>query len=260
MTLPFETYYINMKKDKTKNDHIINTLNKTNLKYKRFEGIPGSQCKDTDYYKKKTNLFCKLFSTDKIIGCGLTHIKLIEDIYHKNNTPYAFIIEDDILLLKDKNFDYNYEINKIINYYNLTNPKWELIKLHSFHLGLGSTAAYIVNRKGMEKIVNTKLNYHIDIQFNNFLNVIIHENLFSTKDIYTDYEDIFQNYFIENNQKIGFYLNSHAIKLLNINLKFIHIIIYLIFLVTLRGFKHTKKISQVGSFLFFILFIKCIFG
>ena len=99
MTLPFETYYINMKKDKSRNDHTINTLNQTNLNYKRFEAIDGSQCKDTDYYKKKTNLFCKLFSTDKMIGCGLSHIKLIEDIYHKNNTPYALIFEDDILLL-----------------------------------------------------------------------------------------------------------------------------------------------------------------
>uniref|UniRef100_A0AB39JBE8 Uncharacterized protein n=1 Tax=Florenciella sp. virus SA2 TaxID=3240092 RepID=A0AB39JBE8_9VIRU len=162
--------------------------------------------------------------------------------------------------VKDKNFDYNYEINKIINYYNLTNPKWDLIKLHSFHLGLASSAAYIVNRKCMEKIVNSKLNYHVDVQFNNFLNIIIHENLFCTKDIYTDYKNNFENYFIENNQKIGFYLNSHIIKVLNMNLKFIHIFLLLVFFMILTIFEYTKYISHIGFTVFFVLFMKCILG
>uniref|UniRef100_A0AB39JBA5 Glycosyl transferase family 25 domain-containing protein n=1 Tax=Florenciella sp. virus SA2 TaxID=3240092 RepID=A0AB39JBA5_9VIRU len=65
MTLPFETYYINMKKDKSRNDHTINTLNQTNLNYKRFEAIDGSQCKDTDYYKKKQIFFVNYFRQTK---------------------------------------------------------------------------------------------------------------------------------------------------------------------------------------------------
>ena len=187
----------------------------------------------------------------------MSHIKLNEEIYHKNKTPYALILEDDILLLKDKNFDYNLEINKIINYYNLTSPKWDIIKLHSFFFGMGSAAAYIVNRKSMEKISKTKLNYHIDIQYNNFLNIIFHDNLFITKDIYTKYKTNIENLFLEDNQKIGFYLHSDALKLLNKSLRYIDIYISIVFLLFLRFFEITKTIAFVGLIIFFIIFLKC---
>ena len=60
----------------------------------------------------------------------------------------------------------------------------------------------------------------LDTNIDNYLNIIIHDDLFFTKDVYTDYKNSIENYFIEYNQKLGFYFNSHAIKLFNKNLGF----------------------------------------
>ena len=49
--MKIKTYYINLNKDKKRNEEIINELNKTNLNYERFSGIDGS-------------------TIDKMIGCA----------------------------------------------------------------------------------------------------------------------------------------------------------------------------------------------
>ena len=257
----FETYYINLKNDKTRNKDMIKTLNKTNLKYKRFDGIDIVQYKkqNINNYMNETNLFCKLFSTNKIAGCGLSHIKLNQHLDKKSKHRYALILEDDIVLIpKNKFLNYKYEINKIINYYTLTNPKWDIIKLHSFCKGLGSCAAYIVSKNGMKKISNITLNYHIDIQFNNLLNIIIHENLFHTKDIEINYKNTIENYFIDN-QKIGFYLNSHAYKLFDKNIKYIHFCIINLLVILLIFSKKFKKIGHILVIINILIIIKSIY-
>jgi GR25 family glycosyltransferase involved in LPS biosynthesis len=108
--------------------------------------------------------------TDTINACTSSHLKAIHTAYH-NNEQIAIIAEDDIIILKD------------IDWYYLSSlapDDWDILQLHTIGV-LGSTksfnriyqykhsnslwiktnsnissaAFYIVNRKGMKKILET---------------------------------------------------------------------------------------------------------
>lgn len=239
--MKIKTYYINLDKDKKRNEEIINELNKTNLNYERFSGIDGKLVDKKELVEKKIiSTFCETICTDKTIGCGISHILLYKHIkqYDKNN--YAIILEDDIQVINPE-LNYTKEIKKIIKTYNKQNPNWEIIRLHSFGFGIGSNAAIILNLNYIEQFSNTILHYHIDIQQYLANNIIDLNILFNTKDYLIDYSIPFYNIFFDN-QKIGFYMNNHILKIFEKIIYVYHIILFFIIVFIFSCKNKFKKI------------------
>ena len=225
--MKIKTYYINLNKDKKRNEEIINELNKTNLNYERFSGIDGSTIDKKEFVEKKIiSPFCQIICTDKMIGCGISHILLYKHIKQHDKNKYAIILEDDIEVINPE-LNYTKEIKKIIKTYNKQTPNWKIIRLHSMGFGMGSTAAYIINLKYINQFSNSILHYHIDTQQYLENKIISLNTLFNTKDYLIDYSIPFYNIFFDN-QKIGFYMNVHSFKLFNKNICSYHVVLFLL--------------------------------
>ena len=128
----------------------------------------GVDAKMDDHLKYLDNLtpYCKNFCPTGVIGCGLSHILLAKKLY-ENGTELAIILEDDAYPIIS---NLNVEIEKVISE---TPSNWDIIKLHcdfcklnvsTTNIFQGSTAAYIINKSGLEKLSNLKLYNHLEIQ------------------------------------------------------------------------------------------------
>lgn len=194
----FNTYVINLEQDKLKYEKIKKNLNDNNIVPKRFNAIYGKNVK-SEYDDYLTN-YCKYTCPKSVIGCGLSHILLSKYLLNNDTNEYALVLEDDAIVnhnnIKDK-------INNILNH----SPKnWEIIILYCQGYCKyydkknlvkddkfikttyqGSFAAYLINKKGQEKLSKIKLNGHIDNQilFSNKIN----SYSFSKKIFKTDESD-----------------------------------------------------------------------
>lgn len=124
------------------------------------------------------------------IGISLAHINVWKKIRKSNLkrnkaeiNDFSIILEDDALLNIDDN-EFNNEINKIINNYD-----YDIYKIHSdFNNGFTSMAAYIINNKSIDKIINNHkiILGHLDfdlylLKLLNKIKLLTHkENLFVT--------------------------------------------------------------------------------
>lgn len=233
-----KTYYINMDKDIQRNQDTIKELNKTNLSYGRFPGIDGRHV-DKDKCRKEGSLssFASYCFTNKMIGCGLSHIMLYKYIQSHQKQPidYALILEDDIKVTQP-HLDYSKEINAIIAQHNITHPHWQIIRLHSMGFDLGSTAAYIISTKHIEYLANMRLLYHADIQQFFQYNIVHLHTLFDTKDHETHYKNPLLNICVQH-QKVGFYLYQHVGCLFHYVVYFYHVV----YCIVLLFFYHITK-------------------
>ena len=97
-----ECYYINLKKDTSRNRDDIKQLSKINdIHINRFEAIDGkSIMENLDKYNENLSSFIKILGTPKIIGCGLSHIILAKQILKNNDNKnnYYLICEDDVII------------------------------------------------------------------------------------------------------------------------------------------------------------------
>lgn len=131
----------------------------------RFSGVDSKKGEHLEYSEYLTDT-CRDLCPNGVIGCGLSHILLAKKLYEKGS-QLVLILEDDAYPLVT---DLNLEIKKIIE----ETPKdWDIIKLHcdfcknnSNDPTGGSTAAYLINKSGLKKLSNMKLNWHIDLQWN----------------------------------------------------------------------------------------------
>jgi len=152
-------YYINLKRSVARNEKMIETFNKYNIKnYIRIEAVDGTILDLTTILNYNKNI------TKYEVACSLSHIKAIDKAYN-DNCDYAIIMEDDC------NFEYlKYKKIPIIDLFNEISD-CELLQLaiicrqdHNLNIVKtmdkykkgyrNSTAAYIINKKGMEKIIN----------------------------------------------------------------------------------------------------------
>ena len=167
--MKFNTYVINLQKDNQKWTEIQNNFKNTNIQLTRFDAFLGKKLtKQQQLIKnKKVTKLCKLTCSDGIIGCGLSHIELAKMIFEKDENQFALVLEDDVIP-KVNNLK-----QKIINLAKNAPKNWDLIKIHNvgfcrkFNNPIwmcGSTAGYLLSKKGAKKLSNLKLNYHIDIQ------------------------------------------------------------------------------------------------
>lgn len=230
--IAFSTYYINLPSDIERNASVIEELEKTNLKYNRYEGTYGKNAKKClSEYNDRSTKMGQIICTPKTFGVGISHISLNKYILENDDCQYALILEDDIIAT-EPGTDYNSRISEIITLYNNVRPDWDIIRLHSFFVGLGSCAAYVVNRKSMDKISKLKLEYHIDIQMNKEFNIVHTNELFTTKDILIHYNFKPFNYYLDN-QKVGFYFHNHALNILGNDVKFLHILLFYLLVIYL---------------------------
>jgi hypothetical protein len=147
-------------------------LEKAGIYPKLVKGVNGKKDEHVKY-ADRIDPFCLKTCPKSMIGCGLSHILLCEQIY-KSGIPMALILEDDAYPIEG--IDMSHEITKVLNE---VPDDWEVIKLHcdafckygsnsSKGLDLfpvtGSTAAYIVNNKSAKKISEFKVQEHIDKQ------------------------------------------------------------------------------------------------
>ena len=261
MSSSFNAYYINLINDSKRKKQTLEQLEKTNLNFKRFEAIDGNTIDKHDLITKGIiSKLCKCICTNKTIGCGVSHIMLYKYIEEHDKNDFSLILEDDIIVTEPLK-DYNKEIYKIVNYYNTINPSWHIIRLHSILHNTSSNAAYLINHKFIHKLSNTILQYHIDIQQYIYNNVVHLNTLFDTRDKEINYDCLAYNIFYDN-QKIGFYMNTHICRFMGENITIYKSLLflsmwYLLFL--LNNVVSSKIILVLAyiSFSTYFLNLKC---
>lgn len=166
--MKYNTYVINLKKDIERYNNLSKLLKNVNIDFTRFDAIDGKNV--LNEYDKHINLKFKHFIPKSVLGCMLSHAVLSEYIYKNDENDYALILEDDIIP--------NFKDKRIIDKEISKAPKdWDIILL--FCQGLcdynkntnklgdnngGSTAAYIINKKGLYKQSTYKYSSHVDMQ------------------------------------------------------------------------------------------------
>ena len=265
----FNTYVINLKKD-IQNFYILQKkLNDINISANRFDAIYGKEISDFSKYDKYISEYSKYFSPRGLVGCGLSHYSLLDQIhkdYLKNKeTEYTLILEDDVTpLIKDKK-----DIEDII----ISIPKdCDILLLHYMCIGrncitnddefkriikpsiTGSAASYLVKNSSIPKLLNKKIYFHIDIVWYNsiLINSYLYHKILFNPDNTHSYNS--NNSFINamkfldivkfNNMTLNNVLNFKIfrIPLLNAELSIFEIIILIIVLLIL--FNMMKKLKK----------------
>ena len=92
----FPSFVINLDSQPERYQQFKERFSQTDLKdIKRITGCDGKQ----NRYNPIVNPYAQPFLTDKMIGCGLAHIKLAKRIVDLNS-PFALVFEDDVVPLR----------------------------------------------------------------------------------------------------------------------------------------------------------------
>jgi GR25 family glycosyltransferase involved in LPS biosynthesis len=171
----FNTYVINLKQDTGKLNIITKNLEKIGITPIIFEGIDGSKTISEDN-KLMVSKGCQYFCPNSAVGIGLSHILLAKKFLATDTNDYCLILEDDAKPVYDNTIEM---INETLEDFP---SDWEVIKLYcqgpcnydnsskiSPDSIAGSTCAYLISRKGAEKLAGMKVKWHIDSQFNDFI-------------------------------------------------------------------------------------------
>jgi hypothetical protein len=183
----FDVYVINLDKDVERLKQIKKHLDQTN--FKRIPGVYGEQ----EIFVNNPDIFytSKYFVPKSALGCTLSHRLAMKTFLKESDKPFVVILEDDAEPTTTVYMD------KIEESIRNAPPDWDIIKLdYAPSINSGSynkiptllTTAYIVNKKGAEKLLNRKMYYHFDI-----------EKWFFGLTIYNNPEIIFKQVWDENN-------------------------------------------------------------
>lgn len=169
---PINMYYINMDKSIERKSRFLDRMQKfNNYNIIRIKAITPE---DLHNYKINIPWYCNVMH-NKEKACLLSHIKAIQTSYN-NNDNYSLIVEDDLIINKNINWEY---------FISVLPDDWEIIQLYYFKLPFSnnsqfktlqknnfliktenillSAAAYLINRKGMEKILKNINNNEINL-------------------------------------------------------------------------------------------------
>lgn len=223
-----EVFVINLNR---RRDRIEKFVKNYPIKYTLFEAVDGKKL-------KPTALLQKIFENNKynmnrgVIGCSLSHIKLLIKLVNSDKKAYL-ILEDDITFT-DK---FNDKFNAIIG--NMNQHNWDLIylghhltsdnrkdgwqnsskiridkcdKKSSLRNSLGGNFGYLISKSGAEKIleyINTNgIETEIDNVFQNcsdelnvfyiyphlvFTKSILYNNLIVDSDVHRDFVSLYKD-------------------------------------------------------------------
>ena len=96
-----QVYVINMDKDVERMKKFDEQMVHNRIRYKRISAIKGTYIKENKHMTE----FCKIYCTDGIKGCALSH-RLIWDDMVKNNYSRVCVFEDDALLTETFRADF----------------------------------------------------------------------------------------------------------------------------------------------------------
>jgi hypothetical protein len=239
-------FIINIEKNINKINNIIEKINDNpNINLMKVNPI-FIEKKYKNIYFYCYHKLCDIFCNFKSNCYGITHIKLIENIYKNYNNDYTLIFENNIIPI-DNNL-YNH-IQKIIS---ICPNNWDIIKLyHTDNYNYNSkfnifkkinkleifekinnnniTNAYLINKKGKKKILEYK--------FKNNKNKKLKLN------IYKSPTSIFEINKQTNKQTIYEYIHEYIYNIINLyffDILFILLIILLIFM-TFYNYQLFKK-------------------
>ena len=155
-------YWINLERSEERRKNMELMLQRFSQKHIRINAVDGKNLPDNEIFGKFKNLHPKCSKVE--YACSLSHLNAIQEF---NNSDYdvALILEDDMTLEFEKYWD------KSIENIVLDAPKdWDIIMLtyigwinlnnlytenHINGIEMWSTGAYIINKKGGEKLYDT---------------------------------------------------------------------------------------------------------
>lgn len=149
-----------------------------------------------DVLERHVSSVCSTFCTNGMIGCGIAHRLLYE--YHLDDPEPILIFEDDARLTLG--FKRKFEsIMKAMESYDFdlillgcqsdcgTNKANSIAKVRNIH----GAHAYVISSSGRHKMLDTKLNKHIDIQMSDMARAGELNAYYATPDIsFADTQDM----------------------------------------------------------------------
>lgn len=166
--------------------HLGEYKNKNSLLNHGFNpiGFRGVNAKNDEHLIHQDRINCKHTCPKSTIGCALSHILLAQKLYDEN-VSLALVLEDDAYP-KTSFIDFEQIIEDV--------PEdWDIIRLHcdmhckdgSTSIGFvnGSSASYIINQSGINKLKDMKVETHVDVQMSHFSPLNVYKsrtNLFRT--------------------------------------------------------------------------------
>jgi len=176
-----KVYVINLDKDKERLETVTTQLNSEKIEFERFPAIKGS----TIEKDARLTEFCNVFCTEGVKGCALSHRNIWENLV-KSEYQAVCIFEDDVILNEDFNnhlqllwgsIPNDYDIVYLGNHfycgdtskYNQFTTKLFNVKNSEYSTGVlkvagcGGFHGYIISKKGARKLIESKTNFHIDI-------------------------------------------------------------------------------------------------
>jgi GR25 family glycosyltransferase involved in LPS biosynthesis len=228
----FDIYLINLDKDTDRLEKF-----KTNISPNRFIRIPGIHGNKQEFHDNQEVFFTSRYLAPKsALGCAMSHRLAAKTFLETSDKPFVLICEDDAEPLLP---DY---IEKIEESIKTAPADWDMIKydyLPNYNIGEFNKVpsliltAYLINKKGAEKLLKHKIYYFPDI-----------EQLFFGLNIYNNPELLFTQIWDENNNSnnrvctkynpfcyISEPLNFKAIRLGIYEFTFADLILVLLFLV-----------------------------
>ena len=166
----------------------------------RFIGVDARKDEHLDHKDILTE-WCFKTCPKAVIGCSLSHVLLARHI-RDLGIPVALVLEDDAYPNTDK------LLQHVFDAIQETPEDWDIIKLHCFNCLdstiisgpiSGSTAAYLINTKGLQKLSEMKINNVIDVNMN-LSNLIIYKsryNLFWTDESFSTISNANSNWFVD---------------------------------------------------------------
>jgi GR25 family glycosyltransferase involved in LPS biosynthesis len=196
-------------------------------------------------------------------GCFASHISIIKNAYYSNK-KIILIFEDDIIKMNsDDKINYN-DITEFIK----KNNKWEMINLgwlspyNSIFFPMNESknisqfnsmyaSSYIINRRGMKKVLDTYEDYIFKYHVDNYYKVIFKDTMYNITPIIFNQDRNYINDNIWNNQiidKILIYIDTNTDIVYNLSLfKYYNfcILIYLIIVFIICRYLYKLKISKL---------------
>ena len=178
------TSVVNLDKYRENYERQLPDLLAIGLNPERFSAINAIQDQHLSY-QDKMSLFARYFTPKCTIGCSLSHILLCERLFLEsslNTFEYFLIMEDDCFPHTEYNTidTFTTIITETIKDITIIDPSWDLIQLHSdalfpthstyhTHFFCGSTAAYLLSKRGLEKMSRERVTNHLDFVTQNFI-------------------------------------------------------------------------------------------
>src|ERR1700730_7540074 len=95
-------YVINLDRSKKRLENVTKSLNEFNIKFKRFSAVDGKKLSE-EIINNNASFLCRtLLCNHAIVGCGLSHMALWNQLVNDRNNSYYIILEDDVTI--DDNF------------------------------------------------------------------------------------------------------------------------------------------------------------